>query len=387
MKIVTQFRVALGTLAFFAGLNAVAAFFIPNSVIIQVVASGLGVCVMVYIWIMTYTKMERPFAMINTCAARVASGDLTVQLCYSADDELGAMVKNYSAMVAALHGMVTTVFAAANRISATLEDLSSSSTRTAQGAQDQSGRSEQVAAAAEEMSQTILDIAKNATLSSETSDAALAAAKQGNSVAESSGATVQRVYDATIALATMVEKLNNRVGEISGIAVVIKGIADQTNLLALNAAIEAARAGEQGRGFAVVADEVRKLAERTIKATEEINEKIGAVQSDSRRTMQSMESASGEVIRATEEIKKVVDALVSIVGSVQTARDQITHIATSVEQQSATTNEVSTNIEQTALIAKEMERLSGAVAHDVDGLLAVVQEIRSAASKFIIRTA
>ncbi len=385
MNIVTRFRVALGCLACCAGVNAYAAFFVADSVKIQVGASVLGVCVMVYLFFMTYRRLEQPFALINRCAQRAAEGDLTVEMPPFRDDELGELAKSYGKMLSSLDAMLGSILESANRIVTTVDVLMSRSEKTALSARTQSSQSDQIAAAAEEMSQTITDIAKNASASSETSAAALETARKGNEVAENSGATVHRVYSATVALSGTVEKLNNRVGEISSIATVIKGIADQTNLLALNAAIEAARAGEQGRGFAVVADEVRKLAERTIKATEEISDKIGSVQAESQETMQSMEKTSGEVIQATSEIKKVGESLSSIVESVQKARDQITQIATSVEEQSSTTGEVATNIEHTAAIAREMESMARDVSRDVDSLITVVEEIRSAADRFVIR--
>ncbi len=144
--------------------------------------------------------------------------------------------------------------------------------------------------------------------------------------------TIKKVHDTNLELSGAVGSLSNKVVEIGDIATVIKDIADQTNLLALNAAIEAARAGEQGRGFAVVADEVRKLAERTIKATAEITEKINAVQAETKTTTVSMEKASEEVTSATQQISEVGDNLGLIVAAINEAHAQINKITAVCER-------------------------------------------------------
>jgi methyl-accepting chemotaxis protein len=201
-------------------------------------------------------------------------------------------------------------------------------------------------------------------------------AENGKRVADGAVNTVNSVYTSTVELSVMIGKLNSSVMEIGSIVTVIKDIADQTNLLALNAAIEAARAGEQGRGFAVVADEVRKLAEKTIKATDEISKKIGAVQTESEQTSRSMSDASEKVTKSTEYIKDVGSSLDAILFAVQEVKDQITRIATAVDEQSATSMDVVSNVEKTASVTKDMEKMAEDVMKEVGLLVSVTEELR-----------
>ncbi len=290
------------------------------------------------------------------------------------------MSGSISRLVGYFTGMINGIMVTTSKTLPMIDILNTVADQTAQGAKKQSEQSTQIATAAEEMSQTIGDIARNASLAADISTGALGIASKGKEIADNAVVNVKEVYKSTAELSKMVEHLNGRVAEIGDIVTVIKDIADQTNLLALNAAIEAARAGEQGRGFAVVADEVRKLAERTIKATDEISGKIEAVQTESRQTASFMEEATGKSAGAAENIGNVGDALNAILTEMQNLKDEVTKIAASVEEQSATTEEVTKNIESTSAIAKEIERLAASVSTEVIKLTSVADELRTQTS-------
>ncbi|MBF0557520.1 MAG: CZB domain-containing protein [Nitrospirae bacterium] len=349
---------------------------------IQIVLFVLNFLILVAILFVSQKKVIRPLSVFKDKVNIIANGDLRVVIDYDSKDEIGALSRDMNKMIGIISEMISGIMGSAGNVVHTVDVLRVRSEKTTEGARNQSGQANQIATAAEEMSQTITDISRNAAEASQSSEDAMKTANDGKVVADGAVDTVAKVYTSTIELSTMVEKLNKRASEIGGIVTVIKDIADQTNLLALNAAIEAARAGEQGRGFAVVADEVRKLAERTIKATGEITEKINAVQTESEQTSKSMEDASGEVTKATDYIRQVGDSLNHIVDAVQKVRDQITQIATAVDEQSAVSEEVASNIEKTSNIARDMEKMSDEVMHEVNGLIKIAEELRNTTSGF-----
>lgn len=358
-------------------------FGIINSTLLLYIVLGLiGVATVAGLIFLIVKITLRPLNELINKVGQLSDGDLRVTIDNDREDELGALSEGMNRMVQSFNNIIDRILSSANEVVSTVDALRTTSEKTSEGAKNQTSQAHQIATAAEEMSQTITDIARNAQTASESSSEALDIAQSGKEVTEIAVETIGKVYNSTVELSSLIERLNKRSSEIGDIVTLIKEIADQTNLLALNAAIEAARAGEQGRGFAVVADEVRKLAEKTIKATVEISEKIKAVQSESEQTTSSMAEASGNVTKATGHVKNLSNVLQAIVDSVQKVRDEITQIATATEEQSSASEEVARNIEKTTAIAKEIEIATEDVMHQISSLTKIAEELRNSVAGF-----
>ncbi len=270
---------------------------------------------------------------------------------------------------AELQGIVGVVTSASEELSAQV-DLSS------QGATEQAGRLDAAATAMEEMNATVLEVPRNAAQAATTTDTAMSRATEGARVVGEAVAGITQVKDQALALKADMDSLGRQAEGIGHVLSVISDIADQTNLLALNAAIEAARAGEAGRGFAVVADEVRKLAEKTMTATSEVDAAISGIQAEARKNIGHVDRAAATIEQATVMARRSGEALAEIVGLVQTAADQVRAIAAASEEQSATSEEINRTVEDLSRISSVTSEAMRQSALAIDELAGQIADIK-----------
>ncbi|HUX60190.1 MAG TPA: methyl-accepting chemotaxis protein, partial [Ignavibacteriaceae bacterium] len=314
----------------------------------------------------------------------MANGDFTVRVkgSYKGDHQLiknniNTVNESLSQALQKVSESILATASASNQISASVEEM-------AAGAGEQTHQTTEVAQAIEQMTRTIIDNTKNASIAADTAKSSGDKAFKGGAVVEDTIQGMMRIAKVVEKSSQTVEALGKSSDEIGEIIQVIDDIADQTNLLALNAAIEAARAGEQGRGFAVVADEVRKLAERTTKATKEIAGMIKQIQKDTVEAVESMKQGKHEVDNGKDMANKAGEVLREIIAEAQKVSDVAALVAAASEEQSASAEEISKNVESISNVTQESAAGSQQIAKSAEDLSNLTSNLENLMSHFKI---
>ena len=273
-------------------------------------------------------------------------GDLTKRVPVGGGtDEITELGRYFNVFIEKMHGAFSLVNQATHRLATSTMQLSTTADDVVQAAEGQDARVVQSASALEEMTMTAGEVARNSSEASRIAQETAVTAKSGQEVMTQTVDGMQKISGAVVEAANIITTLGRSSDQIGQIVRVIEDIADQTNLLALNAAIEAARAGEQGRGFAVVADEVRKLAERTTKATKEIGDMIRQIQQDTKSAVASMDQGTNQVGQGVELANKTGEALSTIHSMINSTAEMIQHIANAAEEQSNATRQIAGDLD------------------------------------------
>ena len=311
--------------------------------------------------------------------ARVAEGDLSGEM---PQVTKGSMLDSMGNMVRSLRKMVNEIGVNSGNLSKGADHINTASREVAIASQKQSDATSAMAAAIEELTVSINHISDNARESQQNSVNSVKLSEEGFDRVQKASQEINSIASVVSDAATRVRKLEDRANQISTIAGVIKEIAGQTNLLALNAAIEAARAGEQGRGFAVVADEVRKLAERTSSATVEIEEMISGIQSDTVQVAGVMDAALPQVDSGVAAARQAADSLQQIKESSEITLNRIREVADSTQEQSVASDNIAQKVEEIASMVEETTAAMNANAETASDMERISDELNQLVSRF-----
>lgn len=324
------------------------------------------------------SSLERVIRKVGT------TRDLNLRADESGEDEMSHMARAFNTMLAEFQGLMRQVLNSSSQLSTASEELSAITDSTLRGVYKQQSESEQVATAMNEMTSTVQEVARHANDAADASQNADLSSRRGKDVVNNSVEGINQLANEVRNTASSIEDLDAESKNIGTVLSVISGIAEQTNLLALNAAIEAARAGEQGRGFAVVADEVRTLAQRSHESTEEIKGIIDRLQRKAQDAVSAMKKGEEQTGKSVELAKEAGGALDSITQAVATINDMNLQIASAADQQYSVAEEINRNISNITRVSGETSQAAQQTTETSHNLASLAVELQQMISRFKI---
>ncbi|PKK91723.1 MAG: hypothetical protein CVV64_03405 [Candidatus Wallbacteria bacterium HGW-Wallbacteria-1] len=330
----------------------------------------------------TKEKLQKNVADFTTVLQRAAEGDLTQRMTAEGSDEMAMLAEVYNQMMENLQGLVRKVQELAFQVSNSIEQILVATRSQAEGAETQAMQISDTSAAMEELTVSIQQVSDNALIAEEEAKQASQVAHRGGDIVEQTIEGMTNIRKTVQTTAKKIKGLGESSQEIGEIVQVIGDIAEQTNLLALNAAIEAARAGESGKGFSVVAEEVRKLAERSGKATKEIGTLIKRTQTETNESVMAMEQGTKGVLDGTKMADEAGDALREIVKVVMRTADVIKEISIAAKQQASAAEGVVSSMENIAMVTKQSTSGSKDTASAANNLMQMAEQFKKVISTF-----
>lgn len=350
-----------------------------NSVLILLL---IGALILIVTAQRTISAINKGVTDLGHGMERLAAGDLTIHIDYEAHDEFGHIIGNFNTMTSQLRDAFSEFSSATSQVAAAAEQTSAVTEKTNSGIREQQMQTEQVATAMNQMNATVQEVARNAAQAAEAAGVADKEASNGRDVVQQTIAKINQLSVEVRDSADAIREVEKDSEQIGSVLDVIKTIAEQTNLLALNAAIEAARAGEQGRGFAVVADEVRTLASRTQESTTEIESTIAKLQSGSRNAVVAMEHSLEQTQQSVGQAELAGEALQVISQAISSINDMNTQIATASEEQSAVAEEINRSVVAISEISSQTAEGAVQTAESSGQLAALSEGLQKAINKF-----